>query len=528
MPLPAIIERFTGIASLRESQSMLIREVEASHIREERLQEGIIELTLAQEDIGWLNTEATGFLDLEFDRSHLASIIRLSRIMFLKNPLINRAVLLTSYYVWGQGVEISSEDEQDDSIIQAFLADPANRKELTSHQARTQKDQDLQVTGNLFFAFFSDDISGRVVIRTVPVEQMLDIIADPQDRRDVWYYKRVWKAETFDLVTGVREHQEYTAYHPDFLYQPNERPAFIANVPVKWDAPVYHVAVGGLSDMRFGLPETYQALDWARAYKDFLTDCATVMKALAKFAFKMTVAGGSKQQAAAKTKMQTTVQLNAAIDRNPPPIAGSTFIQSGDNRLEPIKTSGANVSPSDGRQFKLMVAAAFGLPETFFGDADVGNHATSKTLDRPTELKFLDRQELWSDALKTILGYVVSKARKSSGISIAGQSVPQIDVKFPPVLEHNVAESIAAIATAATLAGHPSAHTIPQAELSKMLLSALGAKDIEQIMDALEDEWAQVDADQEQADPQQSQIAAAARELAGALAKFKEGLGLAA
>jgi hypothetical protein len=57
-----------------------------------------------------------------------------------------------------------------------------------------------------------------------------------------------------------------------------------------------------------------------------------------------------------------------------------------------------------------MVAAATGMPEFFFGDANVGNHATAKTLDRPTELKFLDRQTLWADIHQDILQYVIDQS----------------------------------------------------------------------------------------------------------------------
>lgn len=540
MPLlETAVDRLTGgsITALRGSVGALREELLHQENQNIRLQEGIAELQLAQEDIGWVRINAE-FGDLEFNRGQLRDIIRLSRLMFLKNPLINRAVTLTAFYVFGQGVSFDAEDQDVQKILDNFLSDPRNRAELTSHQAMTMKEQDLEVTGNLFFTFFPGQFDGSVVIRTIPVEEVAQIITNPEDRKDVWLYKRVWSYEQFDIGSGNTSNQSMTAYYPDIGYSPDDKVAAIGGDTVRWDSPVFHVRVGGLSDMRFGVPETYQALDWARAYKSFLEDCARVMASLARWSWRLSGHQSQRDIALSKQRVATTVGISAPLDKNPGALPGSMWMDGGDKKLEPIKTSGASVSADDGRQFKLMVAAAFGLPETFFGDADVGNHATSKTLDRPTELKFVDRQSLWRDVFQTIFGQVLKIAKGKPGtISLVTPATStNINITFPPILEHSVADAVQAISNAATLGTKFNQNTLPREELSRMLLGALGAKDIDEIMQALQVEWDEQDAQaaanppqQQQGQPQvngspQRQIAAAAKELRDGLDRLAEHL----
>jgi hypothetical protein len=129
----------------------------------------------------------------------------------------------------------------------------------------------------------------------------------------------------------------------------------------------------------------------------------------------------------------------------------------------------------------------------------VGNLATAKSLDRPTELKFRDRQELWKSILDTILQYVVrqSKRAASGKLRLASKDTAEaapIEISFPPILEHDVAETMAAIVSGATLNGSPNASTIDRETLSKLVLTALGVADVQAVIDMLKPQWEEEDA----------------------------------
>ncbi|MBN1629628.1 MAG: hypothetical protein JW990_07690 [Thermoleophilia bacterium] len=483
----------------------------------EFFQERMAELELALEDLNWVRLSFES--EQEFSRDGLKRIVALSRLMFLKNPLINRAVTLQAMYVWGQGISIEAKHPAVDAAVQAFLDDEKNKAELTGHQARTLKEQDLQTEGNLFFVFFCHRYTGRVRVRTIPLDEIEEIITSPDDRKEPWYYKRVWSSVELDYGSGaVTVRASQTVYYPDWRYNPTPKPDKIGGHPVMWDTPVYHVKVGGLSGMRFGVPETYSGLDWARAYKEFLEDWATIVRAYSRFAFNLTTKGGKKGLAAAKAKLGTTAGTSRA-DTNPPPVAGAVFAAGDGRTLEPIRTAGATTKAEDGRRMLLMVAAATGLPETFFGDIQGGTLATAKSLDRPTELKFSDRQELWISIHQAILNYVIDKRalavayRDLQGVYViddegddgrvvlttrdpeTGDPIDRhIDIDFPSILEHDKAADVDAIVRAATLDGKAPAGTMDPKTVSRLLLTALGQDDIDDLLDEIfpEDEEGQV------------------------------------
>lgn len=469
-------KRDTSLETLREENRMLAANLEL-------FQEQLASLELAFEDLDWIRLSLE--TDREFSRDGLRKLITLSRIMWLKNPLINRGVNVKAYYVWAQGINVEATDPAVNEIVQTFLDDPDNRVELTGHQARTQKEVALQVDGNIFFAFFTDAASGRVRVRTIPVDEIADIITNPDDRREVWFYKRQRTELRFNLGTGAYDSSARTTYYPDWRYvsKATTKPTSIGGAPIEWDVPVYHLKVGGLPDMRFGVPETYQGIDWARAYKDFLEDRATLARALSRFAWKVTTGGGAKGIAAAKSKLATTVGTSS-IESNPPPATGAAFIRSqGGADLDPIKLAGATIHPDEGRRFLLMVAAASGLPETFYGDASVGTLATAKSLDRPTELMCRDRQTLWVDVWQDILGMVVDAAIKAR--KLAPGVDRHVDVDFPPLLERDMAATVGAIIDAATLKGQTPAGTMDDRTLVRLLLWALGEDDIDELLDVI-------------------------------------------
>jgi hypothetical protein len=251
------------------------------------------------------------------------------------------------------------------------------------------------------------------------------------------------------------------AYYPDWNYKPNasRKPAKIGNVEVMWDSPVYHVKAGGMSGWKFGVSQVYAAIDWARAYKEFLEDVASLMRAYSKFAWKRVTKGGKKAIAAERAKMASTLASGGdSTETNPPPVTGAMAIVGEGTDLQPMQVRGASISPDDGRRLLLMVAAAEGLPETYYGDVSVGTFATAKTMDRPTELAMREGQTTWTDILRNIINYVTLQAMKATSpmadikglgkvvMTDEGGEIEEkivwndpltayLDIDFPPILE---------------------------------------------------------------------------------------------
>ena len=467
------------------------------------LTERIAELELALEDIGWiaLGGEAMD----EFSRDGLTRITRLGRIFYLKNPLVKRGVDVQTQYVWGQGMTIKAADEDINAEIQAFLDNETNRAEVTGKQAQMVKERELQTDGNLFFVLFTNEASGQVRVRSIPFGEIAKVIHNPEDSKEPWYYERSYTREEWDLDSGAFTHKVVTEYFPDWKYHPITKRTTINHKPVHWDRPVYHVKVGGFSNWTFGVSEVYAAIDWARAYKEFLEDWASITRAYRRFAFKMTGMKSAGEIAAVKGKLDSTYAKPGA-ETVPPPLTGSVAFMTEGRDLEPVRTAGATVSMEDGRRLMLQVCAAQGLPETFYGDVSVGTLATAKSLNRPTELMMLSRQTLWADIYSELLTYMLMQQVKATGGALRGKGIVEveeedgkseytlvwnedveakIDIDFPPIVEHDIDKLIGSIVDAATLKGFGLAGTLDMKNLVRMLLVALGEEDVDETLDLM-------------------------------------------
>jgi hypothetical protein len=469
---------------------------------ESELQERLAALEFAMESAEWRVVSAQG--DQEFSRGGLTSVTEISRLMFLKNPMIKRGVLVKRDYVFGQGWAIHAQEPAIQATIDAFLYDQKNDDVFGSHEARLQLEIELQTDGNWFFCFFINAVTGQLRIRTISFDQIDDVLYNPDDSKEPWYYLRRWTETRVNMSDGSTEAVVRAAFYPDWRYKPTAQPKHIGDWPVYWDRPLYHVKVGGFSNWKFGISEIYDAIDWARAYKSFLEDWASIVRAYRKFAFQLT-APSSKAVSGIRGKIGNGSEANG--NAVAPPITGSIFAATEGYNLQAVKTSGATVSADDGRRLQLMVAASFGLPETFFGDASVGSLATAESLDRPTELMMQNRQQLWRDVTLNIINFVelwaikapqgalrslgrvettVENGQKTEAIVWNEGVNDDVAVAFPPLVQHNAAAMVAATVNAATLGqAGVLAGTIDLPTLSAILLTQLGISDADEIVERL-------------------------------------------
>lgn len=463
----------------------------------EALEESIHDLEMELHSDGW--RELIVDADQQFSRVGLRDISEISRIMAIKNPLVKRGVDLYKLYVWGQGMSVRAADDEINDVIQAFMDDHKNIVELTGHQARMAKEGEMLTDGNLFLVPFVNALTGKVRLRSIPFREIEDVICNPDDAKEPWFYRRIRSAQTTSIISGSTTVTTETVYHPDWRYNPVTKLSYIGGNRIEWDQPVFHLKTGGYSDWKFGLSEVYAAIDWGTAYKSFLEDWASIVRAYRRFAFQLTAKGGKKGIAAAKSKLNSTYG-RPGEETNPAPVTGSTFVAGEGVSLSSINHSNATVKAEDGRRLLLMVAAVFGVPETFFGDTSVGNLATAKSLDRPTELAMMDRQSFWKSVHAQLFEFVLRWAVKAPRGALRGlgriervieydqivESVvwkdsvdDQVDIDFPPIVQQELKDRIEAIAKAAERLGkYDSAVPI----IAKMLLVALGEDDVDDIL----------------------------------------------
>jgi SAM-dependent methyltransferase len=413
-------------AVIRQSQQIISRGLEALNAPvgkfDIQVREAMTPLTaqgafgdieLALSNVEWRREINLSWL--EFSRWGIQQIILISRLYYIKNPLIQRGINIASFYVFGRGVEVTTDDDDANDTLRDFFE---RNKSILGQKALTNLEKRLSYDGQVFFAFFADKVNkGQVTIRTFDATEIQDIITDPDDTDSPRYYHRQWTQRNFSDKSGMVTTDQKAAWYPALGYNPTgaDRLESIKDEDVIWDTPVLHMKGGqGVSKWHFDVPRVYAALDWAKSAKNFLEACLTVKKSLAQIAMTLTTKGGQQALEGAKAQLQTNVNAqpgNSLWDTNPTAVNASIFASGPGTTLAPFNTKGAGGDPEEVRQFKLMVCMVLDIPETFLGDMNTSNLATATSLDRPTELAFIAKQEAWRETLTEIAKFVLNVSK---------------------------------------------------------------------------------------------------------------------
>lgn len=464
-----------------------------------RLTEQLWDLELALEDRGWVRE--LNVANFEFSLFGIHRIIALCRLYRIKNPLIRRGIQVSAFYVFGRGFSISCEDETANDVLQACLNSPGNKKEF-GHCGMVAKEEAVWTDGNIFLVYFRDELTGELLFRTIDPIEIVQIVTDPDDVSKEWYFQRRWMAQEFNTHSGTVTPRATEAWYPASGYDPDDKPEFMgsANAPVMWESPILHHKVGGMDKWHWGVPLAYPAIDYARAVKRLIDNWCSIQEAMARFAWQVETQGGIPAIAALKQNFATTLAIGdgGQPEQNPPPVTASTWISGPGNKLQMSKTSGMIDGPEVGRRVAHLIYMVFGLPETFFADASVGTVATATSLDRPTELKFLDAQERVREFLQQVCTIILEESERSPKGKLSeakrktGKSYKDLEIKvtFPSILEHDITEQINSIVSAMTLNGFE-VTGIDQKLGIGLLLQELGVENWQEVLELMypEDEY---------------------------------------
>lgn len=448
--------------------------------RAEALESAIARLEFSREDAGWMSIVDEG--KREFNRESLTHHADLCRVYTIANPLIKRGAKLRCAYVFGGGVGTTAKGEDVNAVVQDWLDDPEVREVFSGAQAQDRNETSLFTDGNVFFALFTDPLVGRVRPRVIPFEEMAGMLTDPEDSTTIWYYRR-----SYAIVHENGQLEQREELYPDLAYRPLTRPRNIGGVPVKWDSPIYQVKVNALSGWKFGIGDAFAALPWARGYKEFLEDFMLMAKALSRISFQRVDKSGKN---AAKARRAEVASIHDAA-------TGSIANSTDGSHLEAVNKSGANVDANSGQPLAVLCAAALDIPVTILlsDPGTTGARAVAETLDRPLELVLEARQELWREARRQILNYVIDQQVLAPRGVLRGKPVRDgnrlrtelineedrtLDIVFPDISKDTTEQVVNAVTT--------SAQYLPPRVIAGQLLRAIGERDVDEWLDKMFDE----------------------------------------
>lgn len=486
------VREWLGLQESDDGEAKRLRgEVDTMAFRLEEASNHIGELErMYAEDASWQRLGSEGQQEMTQEGRRRAA--ELCRVMAIANPLIKRGLTLRAGYIFGgggpgvqaaDGVEAGTQDVN--SVVQAFLDDPGNRKAFTGAQAHVELEGQLGTDGNIYPILFVNPKTGFTRVRTVDPLEVTDQITNPEDSSETWFFRRDFVETSIGERTSRVTTRQRTVWYPALGHKPVRKFPVIDGEPVDWNATVMQVRVNAIG--KWGIGDAYAALPWAQSYRIFLEDWAKLMKSLARIAWKLSGKRSSAQQARSTLNGLGEAGGVAAMDPN--------------SQLEAVPKSGATIDAESGRPLATMIAAALGLPvTTLLADpGQTGARAVAETLDQPTRLEMNGRREVWTETYRAILGHVIDQAVLApqgplkGGVSVdaytqqeevilQGEADRTLTITWPDIDETPVDIMVKAIVEA------DATQKLPPLETMRLLLRALGVRDVDEILEAWTDD----------------------------------------
>lgn len=363
----------------------------------EVLSESLADVQLALDDIGWrplgMDVDAT-----EIPLETIKNVAQTTRALLAINPLIKRGIAVRTTYIWGQGVKFEGIEEDDPILI-----DPTNQKFIFSPEAQTELEACMATDGNLFVLVTK---LPSVKMARVPMKQITGTVTAPDNAEDIWFYQRTWDVVVNTFSDAQENVKNKVAYYPaaDYDWRVNGKPRTIRGKPVIWESAILENKANKQVGWKWGVADLMSVIFWSKAYKEFLENSATLVKAYSRYAFKITAQSKPGVQAAS-TKVANLPTRDPQTGE--PNNIGSTAVMGNGTTMTPIGRTGGSVDFEAGLPLAAMVAAGLEIPlTTLTSDGGSSNRSGAETLNEPTIKAMQARQKLWSGFYRRLFTYL--------------------------------------------------------------------------------------------------------------------------
>jgi hypothetical protein len=289
-----------------------------------------------------------------------------------RNPLAWRITAITSDYILGDHILISSPQRNLRSFIAEFWNHPKNRLD---NRLEAMCDE-LTRAGDLFVLLFRNQQDGMSYIRFVTKDRIQRIETAPNDwETEIAYY------ETQDMGEPLRWQSAHTAKGDE-------------------SAVMLHYAINRPLGALLGESDLSSMLPWLLRYARMLEDRVRLHWAVRSFLWMVTVPGSRIREK----------QQQYAV----PPESGSVVIKDEGETWQAVAPDlHASDAQADLKAVRGMIDAGSGYPPHWRGEAADANLATATAMQAPTERHLARRQQYFLFILQDILYHAYQRAAQS-------------------------------------------------------------------------------------------------------------------
>lgn len=299
----------------------------------------------------------------DYDASKVQEIYQDALEAWRKNPVAWRSIAITTDYIVGDRIAISSPYRSLNRFIKNFWNHPKNNM---AQRLEAMSDE-LSRAGDLFITLHRNLQDGMSYIRFVTKDRIQRIDTAPND----------YETELAYAETGAAGEPRiwYSPHHPDAETQPAVMLHYAINKPIG--------ALLGESDLTTMIP-------WLLRYSRMLEDRVRFNWAMRAFLWFVTVP-------AAKVKEKQEIYRN-------PPEPGSIIVKDESETWEANQPIGhAADARHDMQAVRAMIDAGSGYPPHWRGDASDISLATAQAMQGPTERHLRRRQHFFLWMLQDVI-----------------------------------------------------------------------------------------------------------------------------
>jgi hypothetical protein len=301
-----------------------------------------------------------------YDREEL---LRQSLAAWQANPLARRIVELTSQYVAGGGISISSPHPAAQDFLQQWWNHPLNGCPVRVFEWCDE----LTRSGELFF-LASTDAAGMTYLRAVPALQVSEVRCAENDLQQ---------------ETGYVLRPEPGALDLDPVVWPAAGPALDVPGPDgRFPVVMLHYAVNRPVGAVRGEPDLAPLLRWLALYSGWLENRARLNHFRNAFLYVVRTRFTSEAERAAR---QSVLQAH-------PPTPGSILVTDETENWDVLSPRlDADEAGADGLALKKMIAAGAGIPLHFLAEPESATRTTAESAGGPAFRRLEQRQKffLW-------------------------------------------------------------------------------------------------------------------------------------
>lgn len=307
------------------------------------------------------------------------------------NPLVWRGIELTTEFVIGSGILITSPDKPTNEFLARWQADPVNQ--LTS-QLDDLADE-LWRSGNLFM-LCSADITGMTYWRPIPAETIAELKTYDNDP---YRAKRI----TLNDINNTR----YQALN---LKRARQLQGFM------------HYTINRPAGGTWGESDLSPILRWVRIYTDLLLNRAAINKHL--------------QPIYIRTRKFTsqTEKLEYAKSVSVPRPGSQEILDVGESLGALSPMSGAFEAGVDAENLRRMIYVGFGFPPHYFAEPESSTRTTAEAAGTPNFRRLQKRQRKFVEFLTILTRHALHiRAERSGDVNPNAEIV----IKAPDISERD-------------------------------------------------------------------------------------------